>query len=450
MSNEAPVQFLLDRFQEQPDKNAMILDNEVCQYGKLLNLIEKWDHALREAGVAAGNVVMVKADYQADTVACFLALLNMSAIVIPVATVSLEKADEFAEIGQVEFIVDLVSGQSITATGVSADHEHYLTLKGLSAPGIVLFSSGTTGASKGTVHNANRLLTKFKTRRHDLSTLAFLLFDHIGGIDTLLYCLSNASTLVFTTERTPEVVGKLIEAHKVEVLPTAPSFLNMMLMTGVHESCDLSSLRFITYGAEMMPQGTLERCADAFPNATLMQKYGTSEIGTMRSQSKDNRSRWVKIGGEGYQWRQRDGKLEVKTESAMLGYLNAPSPFTEDGYFITGDMIEVDGDYVRFLGRDSDIINVGGQKVFPAEIENMIKQLPEILEVAVYGQQNPMLGAVVCCNLRPKDSSAAAAELRALVRKHLTGKVEPYKIPQKFMVSNEPLSNARNKMKRKE
>ncbi len=67
----------------------------------------------------------------------------------------------------------------------------------------------------------------------------------------------------------------------------------------------------------------------------------------------------------------------------MLGYLNAPSPFTEDGWFMTGDRVDVDGEYIRFLGRDSGIINVGGQKVYPAEIESVIGALENIDEVAI-------------------------------------------------------------------
>jgi len=210
----------------------------------------------------------------------------------------------------------------------------------------------------------SRLLGKYMTRRRSLRTLMFLLFDHIGGLDTLLYCLSNASTVVLIEDRRPAAVCAAVARHRVEVLPVAPSFINLMLLAGEHERHDLSSLRFITYGAEMMPPETLKRCAAAFPGVTLLQKYGTSEVGTLRSQSRSSDSPWVRIGGEDYAWRVADGRLEIRAGSAMLGYLNAPSPFTADGWFRNGDCVEVDGDYIRFLGRDSDVINVGGQRSF--------------------------------------------------------------------------------------
>ena len=97
------------------------------------------------------------------------------------------------------------------------------------------------------------------------------------------------------------------------------------------------------------------------------QTYGLSELGILRSKSKGPDSLWVKVGGEGFETRVIEGLLEVKAKSAMLGYLNAPSPFTEDGWFKTGDSVLTDGEFIKILGRESEIINVGGEKVYPME-----------------------------------------------------------------------------------
>src|SRR5262249_53483516 len=142
--------------------------------------------------------------------------------------------------------------------------------------------------------------------------------------------------------RTSEGICRTIARHRVEVLPAAPSFLNLLLLSEAHRRHDLSSLRYITYGAEVMPQATLDRLAAAFPGVTLLQKYGLTELGTLRSHSRANDSLWVRVGGEGFQTRVVDGLLQVHAESSMLGYLNAASPFTEDGWFMTGDAVEVD------------------------------------------------------------------------------------------------------------
>ena len=89
-----------------------------------------------------------------------------------------------------------------------------------------------------------------------------------------------------------------------------------------------------------------------------------------------------------YKTRIIDGNLQIKAESAMLGYLNAPSPFTEDGWFITGDEVLQKGDYIKILGRRSEIINVGGEKVYPAEVESVIQELDFVSDVEIYAEKN--------------------------------------------------------------
>jgi acyl-CoA synthetase (AMP-forming)/AMP-acid ligase II len=144
----------------------------------------------------------------------------------------------------------------------------------------------------------------------------------------------------------------------------------------------LSALRLITYGSEPMPPTTLARLRAAFPSVELRQTYGLIELGVLRAKSESSDSLWVKVGGEGYDLRVVDGILQIKAASAMLGYLNAASPFTQDGYFITGDRVELNGEYMRFLGRESELINVGGQKVFPGEVESVLLESDLVEEAA--------------------------------------------------------------------
>ena len=375
-----------------------------------------------------------------------LALIESRCIAIPLTPTSWDDTTPLIEAGEVEIRASFADDGTFRAvrTGIEARHPLYRQLRDEAHPGLVLFSSGSTGRPKGTVHDMSRLLAKYRTRRRSLRTLMFLLFDHIGGLDTLFYCLSNASAVVLVEDRSPGAVCAAVARHGVEVLPVAPSFINLMLLSGEHARHDMSSLRFITYGAEMMPPETLKRCAEAFPGVTLLQKYGTSEVGTLRSHSRSSDSLWVKIGGEGYDWRVVDGKLEIKAGSVMLGYLNAPSPFTEDGWFRTGDCVEVDGEYVRFLGRASDVINVGGQKVFPAEVEAVLRQMDNVRDVAVSGEPNPILGQIVVARvqlLAPEDP----VTLRARLRQFAAGRLEAFKVPMKVTVATEDLVNRRFK-----
>ncbi|MEL6830768.1 MAG: fatty acid--CoA ligase family protein, partial [Pseudomonadota bacterium] len=439
----AMLDLLDSRFAAAKNKTALITDTESVTYAELLKAISEWEVALERAGVLSGDVVVLRGDFGRTGIASLFALLRLQAITILVAPSSSEKEPEFTELGSAQWQID---SRTVTIVKLDHDGQHplYHQLRAAHEPGIVLFSSGSTGVSKGTVHSGFRLLEKFREPGKDLRTLAFLLFDHIAGLDTLFYSLANTSTLILPTNRMPKSVCEMIEAHRVEVLPTAPSFLNLLLLSGALDAHDLSSLKIITYGSEMMSESVLAKLSEKLPNVRVIQKYGTSETGALPSQSLSNTSTWVKLGGDGFAWRVRDGLFEVQSKTAMLGYLNAASPFTEDGWFKTGDRVETDGDYVRFLGRDSDIINVGGQKVYPAEVEALILELPEVAEVAISGEPHAILGAAVVAHIHP-DGEISQAELRKNIRAHLANQIEGYKIPQKFKIVDGPLTTSRFK-----
>ena len=144
-----------------------------------------------------------------------------------------------------------------------------------------------------------------------------------------------------------------------------------------------------------------------------------------------------------------DGMLEVKAKSAMMGYLNAPSPFTEDGWFMTGDEVEVDGEYMRILGRKSELINVGGLKVFPTEVESVILTMDGVEDVAVSGESSALTGSIVKARVKISTGETIAG-FRKRLRAYCKGKLETYKIPQKVVLVDEMMTGARFKKMRKE
>jgi acyl-CoA synthetase (AMP-forming)/AMP-acid ligase II len=117
----------------------------------------------------------------------------------------------------------------------------------------------------------------------------------------------------------------------------------------------------------------------------------------------------------------------------MVGYLNAPSPFDADGWLCTGDRVEVRGEFMRVLGRESDIINVGGQKVFPSEVENVLLDDRNVAEASVFGARHPLLGQVANARLTlhaPEDHDQLVARLR----RHCIDRLAKYKVPVRFLV----------------
>jgi long-chain acyl-CoA synthetase len=432
------VDFLLERFGEQGSAPAVLTPRSRCTYDELLERFRYWARELEKEGIAAGTVVSLEGEFSPNTIALFLALIDRAVILVPQSSASRTGRDRKDVIAETEVYVYVDADDKVRfeKTGRTASHELYMELRRRSHPGLVLFSSGTSGDPKGAVHDFTFLLEKFQVRRPALATLTFLLFDHWGGLNTMLHALSNGAAVITGSDRSPEGVSSLIEEHRVELLPATPTFLNLLLLSGAHRGRDLSSLRIITYGAEPMPEGTLARLRDAFPDVKLQQTYGLIEVGVLRSKSRDDGSLWVKLGGEGYETRVVDGILQIRTRATIIGYLNAPTPITPDGWFITGDAVLVDGDYFRVLGRKSELINVGGEKVYPAEVESVIESMENVAEATVYGEKNPLVGNIVCAKVRtsePVDATEFAAQVKAFCEERL----ERFKVPVKVNVADE-------------
>ena len=323
-----------------------------------------------------------------------------------------------------------------------------LNLKEKKAPGLILFSSGTTGEPKAALHNLTFLLDKFRKDGKRLSTVTFLLFDHIGGFNTMMHTLVNGGLIVTLKTRTADEVCSLIEKYKLQLLPTSPTFINLIVLNKTYEKYDLSSLELITYGTEPMPESTLKALHKILPNAKLKQTYGLSEVGIMPTKSENSESLWLKLrNDETFQTKIVDDILYIKSKSAMIGYLNAPSPFDEEGWFNTKDKVLVKGDYVKILGRTTDLINVGGQKVYPIEVESTFLEYPGILDIRVYGADNPIMGKVVEAEVKVADENNNRDFVKQL-RKFAKEKLESFKIPTKFNLTTKDLYGERFKKKR--
>ena len=422
------LDFIFKVFDDNKLKNAVVWKNENYSYSWLLEhvIIAKSD--LEKNEIKFGDIVALNSDFNPYSIAYLMALIDNGNIVVPISF-AVKTTEEFYEIAEVEKIIKIVNSKiDYFTTGINPKHEINLKLKEIKHPGLTLFSSGSTGKSKAAVHDFVPLLEKFKAKRNLFKTITFLLFDHIGGVNTLFYILSNGGTIIAVENRSPENICKIINKYKVELLPTSPTFINMILMSRAYEKYDLSSLKIVTYGTEAMPEQTLKTFHKLFPDIKLKQTYGLSELGIMRSKSRDNDSLWMKVGGKDYQTKIVDEILYIKAKTAMLGYLNAPSPFDEEGWFNTQDKVEVDGEWIKILGRTTDLINVGGQKVYPAEVESVLLGMENVKEVAVFSKDNPIMGKVVAARFNLIEEEKVSS-LKQRMRLYCKNRLEIYKIP---------------------
>ncbi len=440
--------YLPARIKAFGDKLAIGVGDAEYAYGELYQRYSHWQDVVKDTPIRSGEVVSVEGEYGLETIAAFLALVANHNIVVPLSSDSRTHFEKFLELGQVERRIDLTSTRpQITTTHGTAQHSHFSDLRERGAPGLILFTSGSTGANKAAVHDVFRLLEKFEAPRQELRTLVFLQLDHIGGVNTLLYTLANGGAVIVPTDRSPESVCRAIARFQVELLPTSPTFLNLLLLSGACQQHSMASLKLITYGTEPMPQSTLDRVRRAFPTTKLQQTYGMTELGILRSKSRDSGSLWVRIGGEGFDVKIVDGRLWVRAASAMLGYLNAPSPFDEEGFLDTGDQVEVDGEWVRILGRKSELINVGGSKVYPAEVESVLLEIPGVTDATVCAEKHPLTGHIVSatvCLANPESMN----DFKIRMRQFCGSRLPPYAVPARVRFSDVALHSERFKRMR--
>jgi acyl-CoA synthetase (AMP-forming)/AMP-acid ligase II len=360
-------------------------------YGEVTALIAESYNKTQQLGIKQGEAVVLFGDYSPELFCMMLALAGNGNIVIPLTHKSVVEQTLALSISGCDWRIEFAKNAvipNITRHMIPTHNTLLANFRGGHSAGLVLFSSGSTGTPKGILHDFNRVTDKFRKPHQPIVAIPFLNLDHFGGINTILAITASLGTVVTVADRSVAHICAAIESYKVELLPTTPSFLTLLIASKLYEKYDLSSLKRITYGTEVMPQATLDRVCTAFPNVQLQQTYGLSEIGVLHSRSRDNSSLWMSIGGNGFQTKVVDNILWIKSDYSMVGYLNAPSDFDEEGWFNTHDLVEVDGDYFRILGRSTDLINVGGQKVYPTEVENVILEMDNIEDVAVFGEKN--------------------------------------------------------------
>ena len=376
------------------------------------------------SSLCPGDVVAIIGDYDPDSILTLLRLIEAGAIVVPMTRDTRHQHDYFFETALVDVVIE-----DGVATRRQHGQRHPLIeqLRVQSHAGLVLFSTGTTGRPKAILHDLTQFLRRFETPRPAFRTINFLLFDHIGGINTLLHTLFNKGAVVAPEARSVTAILDTCRRYEVELLPTTPTFLRLMLMSGALPDQIPPCLKVITYGTERMDQPTLDALCALLPEVDFRQTFGMSELGIVRAKSEARNSLFLKIGGEGIETRIVDHVLQIRSNTRMLGYLNAPSPFDAEGWYDTKDIVEVKDGYVKIVGRSSEVISVGGLKFMASEVERVALEFPEVTLVKVTGKPNPITGQHVELLVQPAregavDRTALMAYLKARLSTHMVPK----------------------------
>lgn len=400
--------------------NSLISDlSEIWKNHKNPFLVSKegtltWDDIVRAEDadlsfISPGQVVALIGGFDSKSLRRLLKLLEAGAIVVPLTQETRQFHDHYFSAARVEVVIENHQVRHLVPDGSS---ELLSDLRSSGNAGLILFSSGTTGPPKAILHDFSVFVSRFRTPRPTWRTLNFLLFDHIGGLNTLFHTIFNRGLVISPESRSPHDVIRACKEHKVELLPTSPTFLRMLLMSDLYKQLP-NSVRLITYGTEKMDEGTLRRLCEELPNVDFRQTYGMSELGILRCKSESRDSLFMRVGGQGVQTKIIDDELLIRSQSRMLGYLNAQSPFDDSGWYRTGDtVVEKDG-YIKIVGRVDDLVNIGGLKFNLSDVDDALMKHSEVLFAKSRRKSNPITGNHV-------ESSVELVENSALSSNHLS------------------------------
>lgn len=445
------MSWFIEHLKSLADKPALVDAQGMFSYADLSSQIQTYKNFL-DGQFADNQIVAILSDYNFYAVALFFALYQKQIIIVPIVSTNSEEVEKRLHVVKPDVVIK-IDGMHLSVERKADNPKHHAMIQTLcesQQPGLVLFSSGSTGEPKAMIHNLENLVNSYQGKKQKkLNMLVFLMFDHIGGLNTLLNTLAMGAKIVFPSTRNPDDIAGLIEQHQIHVLPASPTFLNMMLMAKVRERFDLSSLKMITYGTEPMPESLLKKLKDNFPRTKLLQTFGTSETGIAQTSSRSSDSLEMKFDDPNLEYKIVNGELWLKSKTQVLGYLNASMEcFTGDGWFKTGDLVEqLEGGYLRIKGRAKEVINVGGEKVLPAEVESVVLELNFVEDCMVFGQNNAITGQMVAVQVVLKEGFDQI-EAKALIRKHCKEQLDAYKVPVKFNFENKTNFSERFKKKR--
>lgn len=340
----------------------------------------------------------------------------------------------------------------------------------------LLFTTGTTGRPKGAAHtlrcisaNMHNTLTGIGMRPDDILLLPLPL-NHSFGMRVLRACLLAGGTLVlqngFGFARETELN---IQTFHCNALACVPSSMDMMLRQMEDRASRIfGPLRYIEFGAGSLSVQRKHFLTQLLPNTELFNTWGSSETGGclfLHVNRQLDKAAAVGRPLEGIQVQLLSqsngtplegtgpdvvGRLALRGEMQMVGYLGLPEETSEalqNGWLVTNDLVWRDKDgFIYLLGRADDIINVGGEKASPVEIENAASLCPGIVECACIGvaDTDGVLGEVPALYLVPENSSFDPAT----VTKFLSPRLEKFKLPQKFVFVDALPRNAMGKLDR--
>lgn len=454
---------------EYPDRTALSCDGQAVSYAQLDRRANRTANVLRELGVRRGDRVALLLPNTPDFLTCYFGVQKLGAIVVSVSP-ALKRPE-------VAFLLGDCSAKALFLTSdllanVPADGLPELAHRLVIDPGgdfarlldvaddaaraepcawddpcAIVYSSGTTGFPKGAVLSHGNVISNSRAKqryldiRADDRLLLFMPLFHCFGQNAIMNAsICAGATLVLMRRFEPQRTIAIIAEAKVTMLFGIPmTFAALLDRLG-----ELGSIRYCFSAAASLPVALERRWRERF-GLPLHQGYGLTETSPFASYNHHERYKLGSIGTpiSGCEMKIVDvttgedlgpaetGEIVVRGENVMLGYWRRPEEtramIDAEGWLHSGDIGRMDLDgYFYLVDRLKDMVNVGGLKVYPAEVENILHQHPAVAEVAVFGVADPFLGEQVRAHVvLAEGHEVDAEELQRFCRQHIAN----FKVP---------------------
>jgi acyl-coenzyme A synthetase/AMP-(fatty) acid ligase len=319
----------------------------------------------------------------------------------------------------------------------------------------VLPTSGTTGTPKLVSHSLESLT---RTTRVDIQRAADcrwgLLYDYarFAGLQVVLQALLPGATLIAPSPAAS--LAKQVTALArggCTHLSATPTLWRKILMTEGNEQL---KLRQITLGGEIVEERVLRALRHRFPQARITHIYASTEAGVGFSVSDGHEgfpANYLAESPAGIELRVRNGKLFVRNSSVQPRYVGTVDQFADDqGFVDTGDLVTLRGDRYVFLGRETGVINVGGNKVHPEEVEQVLMSHPEVWQARVSSKKNPITGSLVVAEIVTGNDVQDPTALRISITDLCHARLARHKVPALIRIVKELPCSATGKLARED
>lgn len=338
--------------------------------------------------------------------------------------------------------------------------------------GVLLYTSGTSGRPKGVMlthgnisANIRQVMGLLRFGSDDVMLGVLPQFHSFGLTALTLVPLTLGIRVVWAARFVPQRIVKLMQEHRPTFFVAIPSMYNALLSVKDAGPADLSSLRIAVSGGEPLPAAVAERVYERF-GVRICEGYGLTETSPVTNVCLPAEYRAGSVGKPVPELEQiiadpttgaalpanTDGEVRMRGPNVMKGYYKlaaeTAAAFDERGFLRTGDQGRFDDDgHLYITGRIKEMMIVGGENVFPREIEEVINRHPAVECSGVVGQVDPMRGEVPVAFVQFREGVRIGEdELFALCRQHLAG----YKVPREIRVLEQMPRNPTGKVMRRE